>query len=65
VALKTTYIKNVKFKIIKIKTGCQYVGYFNYSENLNWGCTKYSTGPYAGRRLDSWFRQNFFNGSLC
>jgi len=39
VALRTTYIKNVKFKIIKARTGCQYVlfvGYFYYSENLNW-----------------------------
>jgi len=35
-ALKTTCIKNVKFKIIKIRTGCQYVGYFCYSETLNW-----------------------------
>jgi len=36
VALRTTCIKNVKFKVIKIRTGCQYVGYFYYSENLNW-----------------------------
>jgi len=36
VVLKNTCIKNVKFKIIKIRTGCQYIGYFNYSENLNW-----------------------------
>ena len=36
VALRTTCIKNVKFKIIKTRTGCQYVGYFYYSENLNW-----------------------------
>ena len=28
VALKTTCIKNVEFKIIKITTGSQYVGYF-------------------------------------
>jgi len=27
IALKTTCIKNVKFKIIKIKTGCHYAGY--------------------------------------
>jgi len=33
---ETTCIKNVKFKVIKITTGCQYVGYFYYSENLNW-----------------------------
>jgi len=36
VALRTTRIKNVKFKIIKIRTGCQYAGYFHYSERLNW-----------------------------
>jgi len=28
VALKTTCIKNVKFEIIKTRTGCQCVGYF-------------------------------------
>jgi len=28
VALRTTCIKNVKFKIIKIRTGCEYLGYF-------------------------------------
>jgi len=28
VALKPTCIKNVKFKIFKVSTGCQYVGYF-------------------------------------
>jgi len=36
VTLRTTFIKNFKFKIIKIRTGCQYVGYLYYSENLNW-----------------------------
>jgi len=36
VALRTTCIKNVNFKIIKTRTGCQCVGYFYYSENLNW-----------------------------
>jgi len=36
VALRNTYIKNIKFKIIKVKTGCQYVGYLHNSENLNW-----------------------------
>jgi len=41
VALRTTCIKNVKFKIIKVRTGCQYVGYFFCSENLNWA----SCGP--------------------
>jgi len=36
VTLRITYVKNVKFKIVKIKTGCQYIGYFYYTENLNW-----------------------------
>jgi len=36
VALWTTCIKNVKFKIIKIRTGFQYVGYFYCNRNLNW-----------------------------
>jgi len=40
VALKTTCIKNVKFKIIKTRIGCQYVGYLYYSENLNWAAQK-------------------------
>jgi len=31
VALMTARIKNVKFKFIKIRTGCQYAGYFNCS----------------------------------
>jgi len=34
VALKTTCIRNLKLKIVKM-TGCQYIRYFNYSENLN------------------------------
>ena len=49
VALKTTCVQNVKLKIIKMKTGCQYayiyVGYFYYR-------TKLSTGLHAARRLD-------------
>jgi len=32
VALRTTYIKNVEFKIIKIRTGCRLL---HNSENLN------------------------------
>jgi len=36
VELRTTCIKNVEFKIIKIRNGCQYLGYFYYSEHLNW-----------------------------
>jgi len=31
-ALGTTCIKDVKLKIIKIRTGCQHVDYFHYSE---------------------------------
>jgi len=34
-ALRTTSIKNVKSKIIRIKTGCQWVGCLYYSENRN------------------------------
>jgi len=50
VALRTICIKNDKFQIIKIRTGCQYVGYFYYSKNLNWA----ACGPLVGhscRRL--------------
>ena len=36
VALRSTCVKNVKFKIITIRTGCQYAGHLHYSENLNW-----------------------------
>jgi len=32
---RTTCIKNVKLKIIKIRTDFEYGGYF-YIENLNW-----------------------------
>ena len=44
VTLRTTCIKNVKIKIIKIRTGFQYVGYFYYSENLNWGAQNLRLG---------------------
>jgi len=36
VALQTNCIKIFKFRIIKVRTGCQYIGYIYYSENLNW-----------------------------
>jgi len=52
VALWTTCIKNVKFKIIKIRTGCEYARYFYHSENPNWAEKKSSTGPCAGCGLD-------------
>jgi len=48
VALRTTCIKNVKFKAIKIKTGCQYVGYYYYSEHLSWAAQNLKTGPPVG-----------------
>jgi len=49
VALRTTCIKNVKFKIIKIRTSCQYEGFFYYSENLNWAAQNLR----LGRGLDT------------
>ena len=42
-ALRTTCIKNVKLKIIKIRTGYQNVCFY-YSENLNWA----ACGPLVG-----------------
>jgi len=36
VALRTTFIKNVKLKIVKTRTGYQYTGYCYYRENLIW-----------------------------
>jgi len=44
VALRITCIKNVKFNIIKIRTGCEYVRYFYYAENLNWAVQKLRLG---------------------
>jgi len=60
-ALKTTCIKNVKFKIIKTRTGCQYVGYFCYSENPELGRTKPSTGRHEAHGLDIARLDNFFS----
>ena len=31
-------MKSVEFKVIKIRTVCQNVGYFHYRENLHVGC---------------------------
>jgi len=39
-----TCIKNVEFKVIKIRKGCRYVGYFYYSENLNWAAQNLRLG---------------------
>jgi len=36
VTLKTTCIKNIELKIVKTRADCQYKGYSNCSENLNW-----------------------------
>jgi len=53
VALNTTCIKHVKFKITNIWTGCQYIGYFCYSGNLNWTAQNLWLGHMRpeGRRL--------------
>jgi len=75
-ALRTTCIKNVKFKIIKISTSCQYVGYFYYSENLNWAARNLPLGHIrpAGRGLDiaglrkcflSWTVAVYGNNIIC
>ena len=50
VAVKTTCIKYIKLKIIKIRTGCLYIGYLYYSKNLL-GRTK-SQNLRLGRGLD-------------
>jgi len=54
VALKTTCNKNDKFKVIKTRTGYQYVGYFWYSENRNRAAKKPRLGRMwsTGRGLD-------------
>jgi len=51
VALRTTCNKTVKFRIIKIRTGCQFVRYFTTAKP-KLGRTKPSTGPHAARGLD-------------
>jgi len=55
-ALKTTCIKNIIFKIIKIKTVCQYIGNFYYCENLKWAAQNLQLGHMRtrpmGRGLD-------------
>jgi len=52
--LRTTCNKKVKFNIIKTRTRCQYVGWFYYSENLNWAAQNFRLGRMrtAGRGLD-------------
>jgi len=48
VSLRTICIKNVKFKIVKIRTGCQNIGCFYYSESLHWA----AQNSRLGRGLD-------------
>jgi len=43
VALRTTCSKNIKFKIIKLRTSC-HVGYFYHSENRNWDAQNFRLG---------------------
>jgi len=49
VVLRTACIKNGKLKIIKIRSGCQYVGYLSLQLKQKIGRTKLSTGPRVGR----------------
>jgi len=37
-------MKNAKLKIIKIRTGCQCIGYFYYSVNLIWAAQNLRLG---------------------
>jgi len=52
--LKTTRVKNVKFKIIEIRTGCQNIGYCYHSNNLNRAAQNLRLGPCVPRAGDSW-----------
>jgi len=53
VALRTTCNRNIKFKIIRVRTSCQYVWYFYYSKKPKLGRTK----PWTGQRIgNSWSR---------
>jgi len=51
VALKTTYIKNVKITIIKTRTSCQNIAYFYYSDDLKWAAQNIRLG---GMRAAGW-----------
>jgi len=53
VALKATCIKHVTLKIAKIRTGCQYIGYFNSNENLNWTAKTFDWAT-CGPRAAGW-----------
>ena len=62
VVLRTTCIKNVKFKLIKTRSGCRYAACCRIlllQRKHKLGCTKPSTGPDHGLRLrvgHRWFR---------
>jgi len=60
-ALRTTCIENIKLKIIKIRTGCQYVGCFYYSQKPKLGRTKPSTGPRVGHSCYRLFSEEICN----
>jgi len=56
VALRTTCIRNVKFKIFKTRTGCQCVRYLYYCKNINWAAKKIdwaacTPGPRVGHNF--------------
>ena len=55
--LRTTCIKNIKFKVIKTRIGYQYIGYFYYSVSLNWA----ACGPRFGH---SWTK-HIWNIASC
>jgi len=48
VALRRHLHQKRQFKVIKIRKGCQYAGYFYYSENPNWAAQNLR----LGRELD-------------
>jgi len=61
--LKTTCTKNVKFKIIKIRTGCPYIGCLCYNKYLNWAAQNLWMGhgfdPCYSQRMSTWFHYSF------
>jgi len=72
VSLKTTCIKNVQLKIVKIRTGCQYKGYLNYCENLKWAAQNLRLGHMrpTGRGVDiagltTYLQWSCFDSMLC
>jgi len=64
-ALRTTCIKNDKFKMIKTRTGCQYVGYFYHSENINKAAQNSLLGCSGPRVGHSCLRRYLLNFIAC